>query len=253
MERRESIYASHLSEWATRNKVTTALFDLDDTLLETHKCFVAGVQAFEDAVLPYFPHMSAEELHLTIQELNNSTYQKYGVAMNKWDVVVDQLISMGNPVNSDDVKSLQGHLYSIYCKVPELVEGAVTTLESIKLAGLKVGIVTHADEDWTLFKLRAHNLLQYADFIHSVDPRGHKTELAWKAAIDAIKAAADQVVVIGDNFKGDILASRAAGVQHQVWISTQDSWSIYQQSTPVEGIITISRVDELIPALLRAS
>ena len=124
------------------------------------------------------------------------------------------------------------------------------TLETFSKSTVRLGLVTHANQEWTNFKLNGLNLRRFFEQVHIVHEDNHKTPEEWRAAIDHFGVEPYKAMVVGDNVKGDIQAAREIGVEKLVWIDHGRGWSLYRLGDVPEGTITVNGVNELIDALI---
>ena len=106
--------------------------------------------------------------------------------------------------------------------------------------------MTHASPNWTEFKLSSTGLKKFFAKIATIDDNGFKTGKEWKNSILGFGYEPSQVMVVGDNIKGDIQAAGSIGVRHLVWLDTAETWSLYHEGDIPNGTKVISRLEQLL-------
>lgn len=139
-------------------------------------------------------------------------------------------------------------LLDIYNKAPNLINGAIETLEAFTEIEKAMGLVTHAEELWTNVKIDSHNLRKYFAHIEIVDETRHKGPQDWKKAADNLGLPPEQILTVGDNLEGDINSSFRIGVKHGVWIKPK--WSVYSEGKIPKGVIQVDSIGQVVDTLV---
>ena len=246
---KERVSTGPIKEKLKEVGVDAILFDFDDTLIDTFELFNSRIQEFFDHIVEG-SDLKREELEIRFKQLNNELYEKFGVATNRFDLVVDNL----KEENNADVRSLleagKTILQKIYTTPPVLVPGAIETLNAIHKENIPMYLVTHANVNWTHFKLDHLNIKAYFENLAIISENGHKTAEEWQKAINKFGLLPQNCLVVGDNVKGDILATHKIGVKHHAWIDMGKGWILYREGDLPESVVTVPGVHELIPAVL---
>ena len=132
-----------------------------------------------------------------------------------------------------------------------MLEGASEGLDFIKKVGLPIGIVTHANPEWTWKKYNWLGLKRFVnwDDIFIVDENGHKTAESWRRAISYFGQSPDQCAVVGDSPRSDINPAWEIGVKHCFLVEDRKQWAIHKQ--PVDpSVKIIHRLDQIAEAAL---
>lgn len=225
------------------------IFDFDDTLIATREIFVAQMDEFCAQVVSLSPELIRSELKDLAETSNNRSFVRYGVNPRKWTQVVEDLILDCGEKHRSSILQAYPHLERIYTIPPVLKNGAQALLDQLSGEGVRLGLVTHANETWTHFKLDSTGVRKYFEKVIIISEDGHKTSEEWGRAINEFGVKPQEVLVIGDNIQGDIQASHQAGVPHLVWFDEGDGWSIYRQGELPPGTIVIHTLAELPVAL----
>jgi phosphoglycolate phosphatase-like HAD superfamily hydrolase len=239
---------AQLREWVGKKNINLVLFDFDDTLIKTAEIFVAKMGEFVSIVSDSCG-LSSEEVHEALVRLNNSLYAVHSVDPTRWDAVVEKMCETYAGHDREVFWEARKKLNEIYRVVPRVNEGALELLQDVKGIGIKTGLVTHAGEEWTNFKLEALNMGHFFDRIKMVPVREFKNKIHWEEAILGFGIDPHEVLVLGDNLAGDIEAAKQVGVKRLIWIPSP--WSVYRGdgNTP-DGVVKVDRIDQAMDAIL---
>lgn len=188
--------------------IKAVLFDLDQTLIDFMKmkrmCVTNAVDAMIDAGLK----MSRENAERKMFAL----YDKYGIEYQK----IFQAFSK-EVLGKIDYKIL-GAGISAYrqTKIAYVVPypHVVPTLTELRRKGLKLGIITDAPriQAWIrLCDLKLHHIFDFVITIGDVK-RAKPSALPFKKALAVLSLEANEVLVVGDNPKRDILGAKKVGM-----------------------------------------
>lgn len=236
----------NLRERLNRWGVGVVEFDFDDTLVRTEVLFATQMRGFVAQTMVRLGGRDMDEVWNKLEEVNNQAFRELSVNPKRWETVVarmEKAFPEGRGVFVEALPILLG----IYETLPELHDGAIETVEAFKMAGVRVGMVTHANKEWTNFKLNGLELREKFERVHIVDENKHKGPEDWALAIGEFGVTPDQVLVIGDSLPGDIRASASIGVSHRVWVSSK--WVMYNSGEIPEGTIRVSGIGK-VPMVL---
>lgn len=226
----------------------TILFDLDDTLLDTHIVFTTAI----NEVKGYIVEESGEELEKVSDIFDKSLVRAYSeVSINpvkEWPTTLKYLQEQ-IPIPEDTVRKSIERMYSVYGTVPELFDGAKNVLQGLTDSGYTLGLVTHAVEDWTNLKLDKHNLRKYFKHIEICNIDRHKNSSDWHSAFTKLGVHPSKGVIVGDNIKGDIIAGSEIGTETLIWINKGNGWSVYSVGEIPKGTHEVKHVVE-VPQVL---
>lgn len=94
--------------------------------------------------------------------INNQVYHERSVNPKRWEIVVDRLAEeCGRP--GEELLRGMSILMEIYKIRPVFSEGAEEVLRRFRNDGIPMGIVTHANEEWTWKKVQWLGLTRYVD------------------------------------------------------------------------------------------
>lgn len=244
------IYRAPFIEWCKKNGIEMVLLDLDDTICPTRQLFKDALSNVSDLLTTNVPIRSLEEWRIEIHAINNQLFEEVGVNPKRGDLLVDRLV-IRYSIDKDIAKEAKKILTSIYTTPLKLFDGAGEALEFLRVSGIPVGMVTHANEEWTKRKyswLGLERFLTWKD-VFIVDEDGQKTAESWKAAIDYFGGKPENCIVIGDSPRSDINPAREIGVKHIFLVDHPSHWETQEQ--PVDGSVRrIKRLDEIPLAIL---
>jgi putative hydrolase of the HAD superfamily len=223
--------------------IKAVLFDLDDTLIYTAEIFRACMAQYTEVVSRSL-NLDKAYVGKRLDELNNDGYRKHGVSPDRWPTVLDQLSQ--ELKDKGVVKENIGIIMEIYTIEPRVRAGAKAILGGLIDSDFKLGMVTHADLDWTTRKLTQTGLLSYFDVVEIADVKGDKTATDWKRGMDALGVTADQCLVVGDNLKGDIIPSVSLGAR-TLWMPSP--WFVYREGEVPEGVVQINELSDFWDAV----
>ncbi len=239
-------WAEIVRMWSEKFGIEAMLFDLDDTLVKVRNLFFRRMDEAVDFICSNCPEIDKDFLKKRQRDVNTEGYLIHAVNPRRWDYVYKRLAQEFPGVEQKIWDRALEITYEIYRDVQEVFEGAHEVLSSLREAGVKLILVTHASEEWTEFKLRSTNLRGYFDRIVCISPDSFKTSEAWVKAAAFANVNIEKTAVVGDNLSGDIISARQAGVTHLFWIDSGDGWVHYRKGVPPEGTRIIREVKELL-------
>ena len=185
------------------NKITTILFDLDGTLIDTNELIIT---TYLHTLEKYYPSKYQREDVLPF--LGPTLHEAFGSIDP--DLVEEMVLEYRafNIANHDEL-------------VTEFA-GVFETVQSLKDRGYKLGIVTTKRHDVTLKGLRLMDLERFFEVVVTYD-HVSKTkpdpEPIFKA-LEQLDSSPEETMMVGDNYH-DILAGKNAGT-----ITAGCAWSI---------------------------
>ncbi len=234
-----------VKEKLDRLGVKAVLFDLDDTLIYTQEIFNQYMEEYSAVVAEQVGRQFSEVMdHL--KEINIEEYKKMGVNPARWAAVLERLAGHFPGYEQEVVGNLD-ILMKIYTKVPREREGARVVLGILKELGVKMILVTHANVDWTHFKLDSLGLWDYFDQVHVVNENGHKKKDDWNKAVDDIEELAENCLIVGDSLNGDVCPGDDLGAR-TMWICGS-TWDVFRQGKVPERTVPIEGVRDMFAAL----
>lgn len=233
------------TEWCKKEGITQFLFDLDDTICSTIGVFKKAMGQAYEYLAVQIPDVSQDTWKEEIEALNNRLFEEHGVTPTRWNHVVDELSvrhSLPKDVGSETKRIFQ----SIYSTPLSMKEGSQEGLSFIKKVRMPIGIVTHAEQEWTWKKYNWLGLGQFVawDDVFIVDPHGHKTSKSWAEATRYFGVTPKECAVVGDSPRSDINPAWDIGVRRCFLIEGPTQWSVHNQ--PVQpGVRRISSLRQI--------
>lgn len=226
-----------LKEWVNIRGIKVVLWDLDDTLLDTVRVFIDQMELYTDYVHSRLPGFSREQVYRLLKESSNNAYHTFSVNPIRWKAVAGM---MADSLPLDEEVFLDGLpiMMEVYETVPEFLDGAEDALRTFRGIGLPMGLVTHANEEWTQRKIRERGLEPFFDQIMIVPEDEFKGSGDWLEMIERFSVNPEDVLVLGDNLVGDIRAAHSIGVRHIVYFPGE--WFIYNTDEIPEGVISVA-------------
>jgi putative hydrolase of the HAD superfamily len=216
--------------------ITAVLFDLDGTLLDrkgAHARFMLDQAARFAGELPGVSPQAYLEVAVR--------FDRNGVAARK-----ESFPQIGRELALSD--ELTHRLMSDYrARFPatcNLFPGVHETLDALRRAGLRLGLITNGSTLIQGGKLDAVSIRPKLDTILISEVEGvHKPDVAiFRRAAERLSTAPERCVFVGDNPENDIRGAKSAGMR-AVWI--RDGW----WDEPAEADEVIDRVPELLPVV----
>lgn len=251
----EALLHNLFQQW----EIKGVLFDLDDTLIESHEIFSQAIENVAKLYSLALPELDLEFLVKTLLKINAIAYQNSAVRRDRWNYVVklfeDDLRNAGAEIIESDLEAQALEIFaSIYTTEPIFEEGAERVLELMKEWELMVGLVTHANLEWTLFKLKNLGLDSYFDHLEIVDEyRLYKNSEDWlKAANGLIVPSTDlsipvsNILAVGDSKVGDIGPAVEAKIGKVIWVDKETGWDLYRRGDLPKNAITVSGMSQLL-------
>ncbi|MED3561589.1 pyrophosphatase PpaX [Bacillus xiapuensis] len=178
-----------------KNNITTLLFDLDGTLIDTNELIIA---TYLHTLEKYYPNKYKREDVLPF--MGPTLHEAFSTVDP--DRVEEMILEYRtfNLANHD----------LLVKEFPNVLE----TIQTLKEKGYKLGIVTTKKHDVSLKGLRLMKLEEYFDVIVAMD---HVTKVKPDPepifkALEQINSTPKETIMVGDNFH-DILAGKNAGTK----------------------------------------
>ena len=185
------------------NKITTILFDLDGTLIDTNELIIS---TYLHTLEKYFP----------------AKYRREDVLPFMGPTLHEAFSSVDPDRVEEMIMEYRTFNLANHDALVKEFEGVFDTVQTLYEKGYKLGIVTTKRHDVALKGLRLTNLDQFFEVIVALD---HVIKVKPDpepifTALEQLDAAARETLMVGDNFH-DILAGKNAGTK-----TAGVSWSI---------------------------
>ncbi len=226
--------------------VEGVLYDLDDTLIYTAEIFHLYMDLYADMVADQ-AGIDRESFFKRLSDINDEEYKTMGVSPLRWDSVVMRLASEYPEIGVVIVSQLNV-LKRIYRHEPRKREGANAILDGVRRMGLKQGLVTHANVEWTNWKMDTLGWWGMFDGLYIADENGFKTKKDWARAMEILELDPRKCIVVGDNLSGDVIPTAELGAR-TMWMPSP--WSVYRAGVVPESTIQIGGISEFYDGIMR--
>ena len=203
---------------------TAIFFDMDDTLLDTS----GGVQeAWKLTCAAFAPELGcdAEALNTAIRN-QMMEFWKDEAAVEHWrtrlhDARVHNIQEALRASNLDcsRAKLLSDHYWDNQSSRMKLFDDAVSTLDCLRVAGFRTGLITNGPMEMQRWKIGKFDLERHFDVIVIEGEFGHGKPHpnVFRHAMETVGSKPEQSWHIGDNLYADISGAQKAGI-HAAWI-----------------------------------
>jgi phosphoglycolate phosphatase-like HAD superfamily hydrolase len=201
------------------------IFDVDNTLLNTHILFVNAYRDTEIMLEEKFGNGMGKEL------MDGFIFDMYN-AKGKYKDVLDMVFLAERfsekLVEQKLIKDTEKERYEIekllkgiYQQMPEFLPGAEDLLRCVYDKGYKIGFCTHSGDSWGDVKMKGiWERLKFSnvDPVYlSISLSEQKGSEHWLETVEMLGLKPEDVVVVGDNKEADILAAQKIGVDTCIW------------------------------------
>ncbi len=228
--------------------IEAILFDFDDTLIFTSEIFTKYMNEYITKVSDE-TGIEYKAINESLRRNNDEEYKKSGVNPHRWVDVVDKMTRefVGHEnaiINNLDL------LMKIYTEEPRIRPGARAVLYTLQTSGTKIGLVTHANTDWTWRKLNFSGMINYFDSILIADENGHKETTHWQSMMSDLGVIPEKCLVVGDSINSDIIPASKLGAK-TMWVQNGSSWSVYRTGNVPDNTVVIDDIKDLLSAIDR--
>lgn len=246
MEIIKDTFSEEIKEGLNRLGIKAILFDFDDTLIFTAEIFLRQMDEYVNTVAAK-TGIDPKTLDESLRRINDEEYKKVGVNPLRWAKTLEKMATEFQGSEEVILDNL-GILMEIYNQEPRVRPGARAILEVLKRTGVKMGLVTHANVDWTWKKLQYSGMIDYFETIVIADENGHKDIKCWQTAMEDLGVLATECLVVGDSLNGDIIPTAGIGAR-TMWLHNGSSWSVNRTGAVPESTVHLGNVNELLSAV----
>lgn len=232
-------------EWCERERIKRFLFDLDDTICSTKEIFGRAIDRVCRLLAEQGGAWGEDKWKNEVKRINNRLFEEFGVNPCRWNLLVDELTKM-YALEKAVGSALVAVFEEVYLTPLVFKEGAENGLRFIKSSGVSIGIVTHANSEWTKRKYNWLNLGRFVEWeeIFLVDENSHKTRESWLGAMRHFNLEPENCAVVGDSPRFDINPPRELGVRHCFLVEDRGLWDVHNQ--PIDsGVWRIKSLAEI--------
>ena len=213
--------------------IEAVLFDLDGTLYDRDEVVLKVAHEQFDTFRDRFGGLDRERLIARTLELDDHGYARR--------VDVYRALLADQPVDATLASDLEQHFWDCYCRHCIRPDDTVATLEALRAAGKRLGVITNGPVDWQSRKLRTLGLTDYFDDVIISEAVGIAKPDAriFRLALERLGVGAAESMYVGDHPQIDIAGASAAGLA-VAW-KRVPYWSM-----TVEDVKVIDRMSELL-------
>jgi putative hydrolase of the HAD superfamily len=213
--------------------IRAVLFDLDGTLYDRDEVVLRVAHEQLEIFRDRFGDIDPDALIARTLELDDHGYAR------RADVYRELLSEMD--VDAKLAGDLESHFWDCYCRHCKQPQDTVPTLESLRAAGKKLGVITNGSIDWQSRKLRTLGLEPYFDDVIISDAVGVAKPDAkiFQLALERLGVDAVDAMYVGDHPQIDIAGARAAGLA-AAW-KRVPYWTMND-----EGVLVLDRLSQLL-------
>lgn len=229
-------------------------FDMDDTLLDG---VTAMTVSWELVCGEYAPRLGceAEPLRLAIRK-HASEFWKDEEAVGHWRVALDDARTLivesaleAEGWDTSLARDIALEYAAHHREHSKLFEDTVETLEELRAAGYKLGMITNGHGVPQRAKINAHDLARHMDaiVIEGEFGKGKPAGEVFEHAMASLRVGPHESWHVGDNLYADVGGAKAAGM-HAVWIHRERLEP--REDIPVRPDRVIAHLRELREILL---
>lgn len=233
------------SAWTKKEGIKRVLLDFDDTICPTRPLFQRKIHEVCQYLHQNYPQKLPQDWRQEIQIINNQLFEKHGVNPNRWNLLINEL-NKTNSISLDTTNKILEIFNSIYSTPLSFLPGAQEGLTFLKKTNQPIGIVTHANKDWTWEKynwLKLHRFVDWDD-VYTVDENSHKTAESWRQSINYFRLKPNECAGVGDSPRSDINPLWQIGVRHCFLVDDSNLWSVHQQPVDI-NVRLINNLSEI--------
>ena len=190
----------------SRQVITAVLFDLDGTLYDRDEVVRRVAHEQYETFRERFGDLDRERLIARTLDLDDHGYARRADVYRR---LLD-----GARVDAALAPDLEAHFWDCYCRHCRQPQDTVATLDALKSAGKRLGVITNGPIDWQSRKLRTLGLEQYFDEVVISDAVGVAKPDAriFNLALERLGATAGESMYVGDHPEIDIAGALGAGL-----------------------------------------
>ncbi|HBB64719.1 hypothetical protein A3K02_01985 [candidate division WS6 bacterium RIFOXYD1_FULL_33_8] len=241
------------------NNIHSVLFDMDSTLVDTSKYFkdemvaasLLAVRAIPIKKSKYGQLQIAKEMYSHSVEIHRTLGYPLLVDVST-KLGIDKYIEL-NKIEFKEKKWVYEMIYDFfkdfYNVSPNIFPGTVEILHRINETGTPIGIYSHAQNEWTQKKVENIKSKYFEKYETDIELPYFTTSLenqkdseGWKQASQYLSFNLENTLVVGDNFKADILPAINAGCKNLIHISSKSGAYDYKDVGNVHEAKNISEI-----------
>jgi len=235
-----------LRDWLEANSIEGIAFDFDDTLIATTEIFATAVDEVLRMYAKVLPQIPPAELAQIFKEIDAVVHAKLAVNPKRWEPIIvnfERELKIKKTLAPQALQTFS----EIYSKIPEFEQDVEILLEVLKRWGILLILITHANVEWTLFKLSSLGLDRTFDIVEIVDENNiHKDKTDSLRVAEKSKLPVSKIMGVGDNIRGDVQSAIEAGFGKVVWVDKKNGWHMYRQGKLPSGVLVVKKASEIL-------
>ena len=198
-------------------QVKGVLLDLDNTLYSYNYCHHIAINNCRSMLLTHL-NISSDEFdkHL-INSKKRVKAELIGTASSHSRFIYFQkmLESFTGKTQIDLTMELEKHYWDSYIASMEIEKSALGFLETCKMNNVEIVIVTDLTAKIQFLKLKKLGIQKYISFVVTSEEAGVEKPhpYIFQLALEKLKMAVSEVIMIGDNNSKDIFGSELLGIK----------------------------------------
>jgi putative hydrolase of the HAD superfamily len=142
---------------------------------------------------------------------------------------------------------LENQFWNCYSQGCTLSDDTWTTLQTLRTAGKRLGVITNGQTAWQSRKLESLGLGAFFDVVLISEAEGLRKPdpRIFASALDRCGVSPGDAVFVGDHPEVDVAGARAAGLV-PVW-KRVPYWTL-----ELDGVLVVDRLSEILPVCLQA-
>lgn len=197
--------------------IKTVFFDLDNTLLNHSEAEQIALQEIKNK---YFPAVDASKFEITwITETKKNwalfEEKKLTFDQQRAQRIIDVWANYDKKINKEEADNIFTEYLELYEKNWILFEEIFAVIENLKKNKIKIGILTNGDRNQQIRKITSIELLDFIEPDLLITSGGldfsKPDEKIFKLAQEKAKNIAEEILMVGDNEKQDIITPKQLG------------------------------------------
>ena len=223
---------------AEQPDLKAVLFDLDDTLNDRTRSWMAFVERMADPRAGHLGACVVADIHRSILAADEGGYRDKNALFTEMS-----RLPWKRPKSTGDVEKLWRE-YFPRCTVTR--PGVSAVLGRLRTLGIRTAIVTNGRADAQQAKLKAMGMCEAVDLIITSGGMGCKKPdpRIYNAALSELGVVASEALFVGDNPKSDVVGPANLGLQ-TAWMANGREWML----PDVRPDHILEAFAELVPAL----
>lgn len=200
-------------------ETTDIACDFDDTLIASRALFPPAFNQIAESFAVAGGRYRPQQVRKLIDEYLLGIRKEFGVNPALTEVAVGLVAKhLGLGPDSEIVQKAFERIHQIYTKdIPQTLDGARETIDVLNHAGVRVSLMTHAQESWTRYKITQAGFIGKFAAVCCFDVSLPKAP-QWREQFAKVGIEPAKALVIGDNYHGDIVPTVSCGARG-VWVT----------------------------------